>query len=293
MRNLIYKFDTGTDIEIKFYQDTNTKKFAVTEYNKTTDEYNNTEWFFNYQKATDELKNRKRKYNPEEEKPNFKIYTMDDWKHDGELKLQIGQCIDDEVFRQLKNNVPPRAYSKRCFQPGETQGKSVNGEDLYLTFTLNDGWRFLGLCPGGKTEPQEPMNESIKLTENEFYNLIKESVTSVISEINNNQFKKKIINKIYKATQDITSHIYGDDDWRNVSNTLKVIENTIANDGEMSVWVEDGGYQKSLGEYPNYKEYKFKIDLYQGGEINGSLKCHAAGSMNDPFDKYDITITLY
>ena len=28
-------------------------------------------------------------------------------------------------------------------------------------------------------------------------------------------------------------------------------------------------------------------------EINGSLKCHSAGTMEDPFDRYDITITLW
>lgn len=293
MRNLIYKFETGTDIVIKLYQDTNTKKFAVTEFNKSTNEFSDTEWFFNYQKATDEIKNRMKKYKDEEETPNFKTYTMDDWRRDGELKIQIGQRIDDEVFAELKNNVQPKAYSKRCFQPGEVQTKSVNGEDLYLTFTLDDGWKYLGLCPANRTTPQEPMNESIKLTENEFYNLIKESVNDVINEINNSQIKKKIINKIYKATKDITSHIYKDDDWRTVSNAFNVIENTIANDGEINIWVEGGGYQKGLGEFPNYKEYKFKIELYEGGEINGSLKCHAAGSMNDPFDRYDITITLY
>ena len=194
MRNLIHKFDTGTDIEIKFYQDTNTRKFGVTEFNKSTNEYNNTEWFFNYQKATDEIKNRLRTYKPEEEKPNFKTYTMNDWKKDGKLKLQIGQYIDDEVFNQLKNNIQPRAYSRRCFQPGEVHCKSVNGEDLYHTFTMDDGWMYLGLCPGNSTTPEESINEnkkyknmknSIKLTENEFKSLIKESVSKILNEIGN------------------------------------------------------------------------------------------------------------
>ena len=52
--------------------------------------------------------------------------------------------------------------------------------------------------------------------------------------------------------------------------------------------LENGGYWKCYGEFPNYKEYKFTIQLNDGPIINGSLKCHAAGTMEDTFDKYDI-----
>ncbi len=33
--------------------------------------------------------------------------------------------------------------------------------------------------------------------------------------------------------------------------------------------------------------------MNNGIEINGSLKCHSAGTIEDPFDRYDITITLW
>lgn len=137
------------------------------------------------------------------------------------------------------------------------------------------------------------MNKTIKLTETDLHNIIKESVKHILNEEYNSNLKKKYINKLYRITKDLTSHLYRDDDWRAVSNAFNIIRQAIGNEGELSVRVEDGGYWKPLGEYPNYKEYLFTILLYNDIEINGSLKCHAAGTMNDVFEKYDITITFW
>ena len=137
------------------------------------------------------------------------------------------------------------------------------------------------------------MKRKIKLSESDLHNIIKESVTKAINEINNSQLKKKYINKIYKHINDLTSNIYRDDDWRMVSIIFDRIEHVIGNDGELDIRVENGGYWKQIGEFPNYKEYKFKITLLNNIEINGSLKCHAAGTMTDVFDRYDITVTMW
>lgn len=48
-----------------------------------------------------------------------------------------------------------------------------------------------------------------------------------------------------------------------------------------------------MGEFPNYKEYKIQILMNNGIEINGSIKCHAAGTAEDTFQKYDITINMW
>lgn len=277
MRNLIHKFDTGTDIEIKFYQDTNTKKFAVTEFNKTTNEYNNTEWFFNYQKATDEIKNRLRAYKHEEEKPNFKTYTMNDWKKDGKLNLQIGQYIDNEVFNQLKNNIQPRAYSRRCFQPGEVHCKSVSGEDLYHTFTMDNGWMYLGLCPGNSTTPEECINEnkknknmknSIKLTENEFKSLIKESVSKILNEIGNTPKGQKALGAFHKnLTNKLKEDFdpYGIVEWNHFDNDnfdtdyyngFVVVDSTRAVLGNFDNYNEAVEYARELASKNKYGTYE-------------------------------------
>ena len=57
--------------------------------------------------------------------------------------------------------------------------------------------------------------------------------------------------------------------------------------------MDNGGYWKQLGEFPNFKEYKIQILMNNGIEINGSIQCHAAGTREDTFQKYDMTINMW
>lgn len=138
----------------------------------------------------------------------------------------------------------------------------------------------------------------IRISENELRSVIREAIDNVfnvnsLNESSPSYEKKKIINLIYKNTQKITSRMYSDEFWQGVNFACEAIENTIANNGELNVWVENGGYWKQLGEFPNYKEYKIRINMNSGIEINGSIKCHSAGTIEDTFKYYDITITLW
>lgn len=141
------------------------------------------------------------------------------------------------------------------------------------------------------------MNENkkqIKLTESEFKHIVSESVKSVINEISKSGLKKKWINKIYKVITPLTSSIYRDEAWQNAKYVLNAIENVVNKNAEMNVWCENGGYWKQIHEFPNYKEYKFSIYFSEYDfEINGSLKCHSAGTLEDPFERYDITVTMW
>lgn len=155
------------------------------------------------------------------------------------------------------------------------------------------------------------MNENkkqIKLTESEFKHIVSESVKSVINEISKSGLKKKWINKIYKVITPLTSRIYIDEAWENAKYVLRVIDelldeygfnydkygNVTSKKAEMNSWCENGGYWKPMHEFPNYKEFKFSIYFSENDfEINGSLKCHSAGKLNDPFEKYDITVTMW
>ena len=134
---------------------------------------------------------------------------------------------------------------------------------------------------------------NLKITQKDIMEMVTRSVNMIINEASAASWKKSIINKIYKATRDVTSHLYRDSNWEAVFNAIDIIKNVIGEEGEVDVTVKNGGYWKTAGETPNYKEYLLKINMNNGIEINGSLKCHSAGTMEDPFDRYDITITLW
>lgn len=135
--------------------------------------------------------------------------------------------------------------------------------------------------------------QTIRLTESELKNFIKESVTSILKESSNYNVKKKYINLIYKAVQKPLSGIHKDDNWSHAFNVFDIISDTLGEEWDINVWCENGGYWKRIDEFPNYKEYKVKITSTTGIEINGSLKCHSAGTLEDPFSRYDITLTLW
>ena len=115
---------------------------------------------------------------------------------------------------------------------------------------------------------------------------------SNINEANYN-LKRKYINYLYNGLKNLTNKMYKDDDWGAVKYLYNTLQEMMSGKGEVEMWVENGGYWKQLGEFPNYKEYKIKVITNEGIEINGSLKCHAAGTIEDTFKYYDITCTFY
>lgn len=89
-----------------------------------------------------------------EEKPftDENVYTMDDWRRDGSLKVQIGQLIAPEVYWQLRDSVPPMSDGG-CFQPGEAYDHDWRtGKALYQTFTRegDNYYRYKGLQPASR-----------------------------------------------------------------------------------------------------------------------------------------------
>lgn len=128
---------------------------------------------------------------------------------------------------------------------------------------------------------------------NKIDHIIKESINKVLHENNLSNERNKYIKKLYKFTDKFTHSLYKDDNWSNVSKIIENIKNFIGQNGTLTCQVKNGGYWKSITEFPNYKEYLLTIELENGIEINGSLKCHAAGTINDVFAKYDITITFW
>ena len=114
--------------------------------------------------------------------------------------------------------------------------------------------------------------------------------------------KKKVQNAIYKQLEKTgtTGKFYHDDAWEGVGLVKKDIEDAFKNiknaphEYEVSIAPDNGGYRKSKDGMSQWKQYKVEIYV-KGAEIpfmGGTLNCHAAGTVDDPFDTYDMSLCI-
>lgn len=117
--------------------------------------------------------------------------------------------------------------------------------------------------------------------------------------------EKKIIQKcIYNELEknNTTGRFYHDDSWQGVDFVRKDIEEGLYNafrktnvEYDFLISPIDGGYQKSKDGMSQWKAYKVEIYLKKQKEepiMIGSLNCHAAGTLQDPFETYDMSFVL-
>lgn len=114
--------------------------------------------------------------------------------------------------------------------------------------------------------------------------------------------KRKVQAAIYNQLEKTgtTGHYYHDESWEGVTQVKKDIEDafkTIKNpqhEYEVSIAPINGGYRKSSDGMSQWKEYK--VEIYVKGAENpfivGTLNCHAAGTVKDPFDAYDMSCVI-
>lgn len=108
---------------------------------------------------------------------------------------------------------------------------------------------------------------------------------------------RKLINTIYKETESLRRGYFSDESWENVSNIIKKIEEVIDNVKDnkfiLNVYVKNGGYNYSSDLTSKYKAYELEIyDSKRQKTLNGRIWCNAAGTIEDPFKKYDICLTF-
>lgn len=125
-------------------------------------------------------------------------------------------------------------------------------------------------------------SKKIKLSEQDIIYMVKRAINEVAS-------KRTAINRIYKLTHEITGNIYHDDFW----NGPRMVVDAIKSLGyDVGMGAKDGGYRKN-SDGTQWKEYQLEIDTPEGFQIHGTLNCHAAGSMEDPFDRYDMSLVMW
>lgn len=82
------------------------------------------------------------------------MYTMKDWERDGDFKAKVGEVVEDAIYWELLNCVPPLTHTHSLMQVGEPYGADAElPQMLFRTFKRTDqGWVNCGLCLAGQTE---------------------------------------------------------------------------------------------------------------------------------------------
>lgn len=102
------------------------------------------------------------------------------------------------------------------------------------------------------------------------------------------------MNQIYDVVDKLglSSKLFHDETWH----ALTLYDEAISSLGyELSYWCENGGY----GDYDEYthmptsKTYNIRISCGDEKDIDGYIKMMAAGSVEDPFDRYDTCMVLW
>lgn len=124
--------------------------------------------------------------------------------------------------------------------------------------------------------------------------------------------RKKVYNAIYEEIEKngTTGHLYKDNSWDGVRAVSQDVQNALDKLNaqlddytyEVTISADNGGYKKSNDGLSQWKQYKvelFKLpkNVEPDGEFPepfmiGTLNCHAAGSIEDPFEAYDMSFCI-
>lgn len=119
----------------------------------------------------------------------------------------------------------------------------------------------------------------------------KSELNQTLCEATENNKVHTIIRRLYKI---ISQHnkIYSDSGWESVTELLNDMKNV---DGVESVYTNAGVYHNYLNNNTDmpYRTYELTIETIYNKDIGGEIVCSAAGTMEDPFKRYDISCTLW
>ena len=139
---------------------------------------------------------------------------------------------------------------------------------------------------------------------------IKESYSNgVLDKTVKKAERRKVHTAIYNKLEEsgVTGRLYRDESWEGVKAVRKVCADALKElnaklDGfkyQIIISADNGGYRKSDDGMSQWKQYKVEIyknplDSNEKPEpfMIGTLNCHAAGSVKDPFDAYDMSFCI-
>lgn len=101
-----------------------------------------------------------------------------------------------------------------------------------------------------------------------------------------------IIKKLYQVWLVRGCKVYSDTDWHNVKKLLNTFRQI---SGISEIHCASGVYYNfinKLGDDLPYRDYDLTIDT-EYGQIDGYIRCCAAGTIEDPFCKYDMIVSFW
>lgn len=104
----------------------------------------------------------------------------------------------------------------------------------------------------------------------------------------NTMLANKLIKNLHKVSQPWTSHLFRDNAWENVHKFIEELENV---DGVKELYYGGGRYHKQ--DSNAFKEYKLEIITNYGITLRGEIRCHFAGTMDNPYSAYDMTVNFW
>lgn len=105
--------------------------------------------------------------------------------------------------------------------------------------------------------------------------------------------KAKLKSTIYKMIGDATKKIYSDQYWNGVKKIWDVLDAL-----ELDWYIHKTEYKtyNKENKMPDAKEWRFQMKWFdnkgKSQTIGGIVTAHGAGSVEDPLDRYDVTIVF-
>lgn len=102
------------------------------------------------------------------------------------------------------------------------------------------------------------------------------------------QRRDAVLRHIYESVKEHTGKLHKDEAWENVYKVFDIL-------GEQGCEVEITGvakYETSKDGMAKWKNYPIKV-VAGRHEFEGYLNAHAAGTVEDPFARYDINFVIW
>ena len=98
--------------------------------------------------------------------------------------------------------------------------------------------------------------------------------------------RNEYLTEMRRIVNPLSKGIFHDTDWNAVWKIRDALKDAFPQ-VKFELGANDGGYNG------NTKVYNLVATTPEGYELNGRIKCFAAGTSYAPFDRYDMTVEIY